>query len=383
MDNKIEGTEKELLQKVEMVKGSLKIEDKRKLEISHGTLDEKLEDVADKIPDEEIRNDIEKVVNILKKEKISDEAAEELFDIVFNTNKALYIDNRPYVRMAKRSLSEHRMGLMIGEIIKNKELNVSELRKIVRINFDLNGLKPMNDLGGHDKGNEGLKIFSDILREGKTTKWLEDAGFKVIPSSEGGDEFGMVISGIENDRPIDDLLLQEIKKRYMQEVYTTPAGHLVDFKDKEVQKKLIDAGKNQAYIDQAIASDFEFKMSTSMGVARLDQALLEIDIRPERSYKETVRAIIGKMFSLADNQAIENKTKFKRGLAESADIKDTILSDLIDRDKGAKQKDEIIKKQEEENNQLREILMEAGFAEDQIQKKIEEKRLKVGKTKAA
>jgi GGDEF domain-containing protein len=365
MNNQIESVEKKLIQKAESIKTSFQGEGARKLEVNAGTLDEKLAGIVDKIPDEAVRSDIEEVVQILKDEKVSTEGAQKIFDKVFDTNKALYIDNRPYVRMAKRSLSEHRMALMIEELVKNKELTVLNLRKIVRVNFDLNGLKPMNDLGGHEMGNEGLRIFSDILKEGKTTKWLEEAGFTIIPSSEGGDEFGMVISGIENDRPIDDLLLQEIKKRYMQEVYTTPAGNLVDFKNKEVQKKILDSGKPQGYIDQAINSNFEFKMSTSMGVARLDQALLEIEVSPARSYKETVRAIIGKMFSIADNQAIENKTKFKRGLAESEDIKDMILSDLIDRDKGAKQKDEII-------NELKKMLMELGLPTEQIEARIDE-----------
>lgn len=254
------------------------------------------------------------------------------------------------------------MGLMIEELVKDKEVTIADLRKIVRVNFDLNGLKPMNDLGGHEMGNEGLRIFSDILKEGETTKWLEEAGFKVIPSSEGGDEFGMVISGIDNNRPIDDLLLQEIKNRYTQEVLSTPAGKLVDFKDEKVQSRLLESGKDQAYIDRAIDANFEFKMSTSMGVARLDQALLEIEVSSEKSYKDTVRALIGKMFGIADDQAIKNKTTFKQKLAESEDTKDRILSDLIDRDKGAKQKDEMIK-------ELKAMLVELGLTDAQIQER--------------
>jgi GGDEF domain-containing protein len=354
VNTQIESIEEKLIQKAGVIKTSFQGEGARKLEVDAGTLDEKLADVIDKIPDEAVRGDIQEVVQILKDEKVSLEGAQKIFDKVFNTNKALYIDNRPYVRMAKRSLSEHRMALMIEELVKNKELTVLNLRKIVRVNFDLNGLKPMNDLGGHEMGNEGLRIFSDILKEGKTTKWLEEAGFTIIPSSEGGDEFGMVISGMGKDRPIDDLLLQEIKNRYTQEVLSVQAGKLVDFKDKVVQGRLLEAGKDQAYIDQAINSGFEFRMSTSMGVSRLDQALLKIEVPTGASYKDIVRALIGEMFAIADDQALKNKTDFKGGLAKSKDVKDNILSDLIDRDKGAKQNAETIKKQEEEIEKLKE-----------------------------
>jgi GGDEF domain-containing protein len=168
------------------------------------------------------------------------------------------------------------------------------------MNLDMNGLKAINDIGGHTAGNDALKMFADILKSGKTTEWLKEMGLEVTSSAEGGDEFGIVISGNVNLQPI----LGEIQDRYFQEVKNSDASGLIDFSQEAVQAKLKEASIS-------IDPDFKFEIGISVGAVTLREAIAAIDVGAAENYQELVQMIANKMFQTADGRANEHKDYYK------------------------------------------------------------------------
>src|SRR3989344_5559084 len=107
-----------------------------------------------------------------------------------------YLDRRKYLGMYNRQWAEHKIREYIRLIVEKESHEEKDVYSLARVNFDLNGLKALNDLGGHETGNKGLKLFANILNFGATTLWLRDElKLEVITSAEGGDEFGLVVHG--------------------------------------------------------------------------------------------------------------------------------------------------------------------------------------------
>src|SRR3989338_9916721 len=128
--------------------------------------------------------------------------AEEIYREAVNLTRLemlAYLDRRKYLGMYNRRFSEYKIAEHVRAIVAREAQEERDLYSLARVNFDLNGLKALNDLGGHEAGNRGLKLFANILNFGSTTLWLRDElKLNVVTSAEGGDEFGIVISG-----PID------------------------------------------------------------------------------------------------------------------------------------------------------------------------------------
>ena len=80
MENNKEPLEIELLQKVEIFKNLHKRDREERPAIEIKNIDKiKLKKIADEIPDEEMRKDLERVLQILKNEQVSPMATEEIF----------------------------------------------------------------------------------------------------------------------------------------------------------------------------------------------------------------------------------------------------------------------------------------------------------------
>jgi hypothetical protein len=195
----------------------------------------------------------------------------------------------------------------------------------------------MNDVGGHSRGNTGLLIFGAILREGKTSQWLKKQGIEIAPSAEGGDEFGLVVYGDKDLRP----LLPEIEKRYAEEVSSTRViqtikitkeldettgkvktkvkgersnvDDIIHFDDPEDLKKLKDMGIIND-TDKKLPEGFKFQLGTSVGSSTFGEALGVAGLEDVKSYKEMMERVINQMFKMADRRAIIHKDETKERL---------------------------------------------------------------------
>lgn len=228
-----------------------------------------------------------------------------------------YLDRRQYLGMYNRRWAEHKISEYIRRLVDHPRHNPKDIYSIARVNMDLNGLKALNDLAGHDAGNKGLKLFANILNFGATTIWLrDDLGLEVTTSAEGGDEFGLVIAGLpDGDKDGIDLrkYSEEIIHRYFEEVYSADVSHFINFADVQVREKLAALG-----ISDEVPKDFQFKMSTSIGMCTFGEALDNIEVsKPGLKFAEVVNNVTNAMFKLADQRSIVHKSEFKKKLADT------------------------------------------------------------------
>ncbi|MBI5139850.1 MAG: hypothetical protein HZA94_00130 [Candidatus Vogelbacteria bacterium] len=354
--------ESELLEKVTILQEAFATSGEREGPTDAEDLKSKFQKLLKEIPDREIRNKIAEKIEIYKLGKFENSKLLQLVENDVELNLSHYFDSRDYVKMARKELIKYRIYLFINEIIEQPRVNVEDLYKVARIAFDLNGLKALNDIGGHSSGDEGLRLFSGILKNGKTTRWLRDElGFEIISSAEGGDEFGIVISGIKNGKTLKDLgMLKMIKDRYYEEVINAEASQLINFSDPDVQERL---KKREIRLPEG----FKFRIGTSVGISTLGEAISQSDLGRKGGYKKLTSSVIGLMFKLADDQAIEHKSAVKTAMKESPDPKENAMYTLYTRMsdefaemvKNLKEKDAII-------TALMDRLKKAGVSYDEV-----------------
>ncbi|HEY4493044.1 MAG TPA: GGDEF domain-containing protein [Candidatus Paceibacterota bacterium] len=221
-----------------------------------------------------------------------------------------YLDRREYLGMYNRRWAEHKISQYIRKVVDNPVEASKSLYTLMRVNLDLNGLKALNDLVGHEAGNKGLKLFANILNFGATTLWLRDElHLEVTTSAEGGDEFGLVISGDLDLRKHKD----EIAHKYFEEVYAADVSHFIDFGKPEVREKLLALG-----IADEVPANFLFRLSTSVGACLFGEALDRVDVSKHGArFQEIVGEITNAMFGVADERSMANKSEFKKKLSQT------------------------------------------------------------------
>lgn len=269
----------------------------------------------------EIKGSLEEKINFYIGKKpllTNDEILKEAKDL-FDLSMLAYRDGRKYLGLYNRKFAEHKVAETILKIMSLKNLSEEALYSLARINFDLNGLKALNDLAGHDAGNRGLELFAEMLKSGKTSNWLRGHGVKVVVSAEGGDEFGMILIARQDLRPVK----QELVDRFVAETRDIDATEFINFKDPHVIENLHLLG-----IADEVPSDFRFELSTSVGIALLGEALSNTNVSTEGSgYMEIVERVTDKMFEIADKRSMVHKSAYK----EELDRTNPILSGLYAR----------------------------------------------------
>lgn len=285
------------------------------------TLDEKLATLLVGLP-RELSNFVrEKVAFYKTKQPVF--TPEEIYAearVLTRLEMLSYLDRRTYLGMYNRRFAEHKISEYIRQVVARPSMGDRDLYCMARVNFDLNGLKALNDLGGHEAGNKGLKLFANILNFGATTIWLRDElHLEVTSSAEGGDEFGLVVFGHLDLRE----LAPTIVHRYAEEVYAADVSHFIDFANPEVRAKLQALG-----ISDEVPKDFVFRISTSVGVSLFGEAFDTIDVgKSDSKFAEIEESLINVMFKLADSRSTAHKSAFKRELGD----KNPILSGLYAR----------------------------------------------------
>jgi len=278
--------------------------------IKHGK-EEEIKEVLKDTP-KEVRKELEETIRFLLKREHTDIEVLEKIKKEKDLHMNLYITDKGFLRMYNREFSNHKLSEALDTIIKKDNLKEEDLSKIARFNLDMNGLKTLNDIGGHSIGNKALKIFSDILKKGKTTNWLQEMGLEVTTSIDGGDEFGIVIFGDINLNEKNDSgekLVETIKKKFFEEVKNTDVSRLIDFSNEEVRKKLEIANIK-------IEDEFKFEISTSVGAVTFDEIVpsLSKKIEEDVNYEKLIGGIVGKMIHEADMRGIRHKEDYKKDL---------------------------------------------------------------------
>jgi len=127
-------------------------------------LDEKVKELLTGLPEELYSSVLEKVT--FYKTKIPSFSAEEILteaENLIRLEMLAYLDRRKYLGMYNRQWAEHKIGEYIRKVVASPSKEEKDLYTLGRVNFDLNGLKALNDLGGHAAGNKGLMLFANIL----------------------------------------------------------------------------------------------------------------------------------------------------------------------------------------------------------------------------
>lgn len=261
--------------------------------------------LLEEIPRRELREIEERRIELYNKGGLDQQTIEALVRGDIELILMSYMDGRAYLRMPNREFIEFKLAHHIGEIIDRDIVKTEDLYSVARINFDMNGLKTLNDIGSHTSGNEGLSMFANVLKNGETVKWLEAQGIEVAASAEGGDEFGMVLHGPSDLRPI----LKEIEERFRQEIWNLDARKLIDFSDEKTKATL-------KKFRIPVADGFEYRISTSVGSATFGELLATTDLSGAKTYEAMINRVIKMMFGSADARAIKNKEEFKAGLKE-------------------------------------------------------------------
>ena len=230
------------------------------------------------------------------------------------------------------------------------ETDYNKTRNVALINFDLNGLKSVNDLSGHQNGDKYLQAVVEVFRSGKISSMLRQGGIEPFFATYGGDEFAVLLNGNMDltseeaitgfDKPEGIQLVDWITAQYQEEIFNSDCSDLVDFSDPSVQKK---------FKGIKIPDNFKYRASVSGGCVSLADILLGMN-KEERErilsldYDKLIKNLVGGLFDESDKYAMENKIEFKLSLEKNHDENKRFLAILY------KRTDEAVRLSEENRN---------------------------------
>lgn len=256
------------------------------------------------------------------------------------TEKQLSFELKREVRDLKSAYEDKRFEIPNGSYLRfeishlidtlvNEKINLTKIRGLGIINFDVNGLKAVNDFAGHENGTEYLRRIVDKLKNGHTTKDLEDHGVNVFVSSNGGDEFAIILSDDVNLTETKDgqVFIDKMLKYYQEEVSSIDMSDSINFSNPEVIQK---------FDGIEIPENFKFTASISGGTALLEEIFVDEKIFPEiddveLDYSDQLGKIISGLFKKSDERGREDKKNYKKGLDESNDKNKEFQSALLKR----------------------------------------------------
>ncbi len=187
--------------------------------------------------------------------------------------------------------------------------------RVALFNFDLNGLKSVNDILGHSRGDYYLSSTAFVLNHGNLTGELRHKGYQVTAYACGGDEYSI---RMESPEPLTDDFLHRMLTTYQQELQSFP----VFFEDD--QKKIKDLFIKEIP-EIKIPENFEFYPTMGGGFSTLAdvyRAYEESD-HSKTPRSDTFNARLERVwYDTADIRATTNKETFKRGLKEGEDATD-------------------------------------------------------------
>ena len=294
-----------------------------------------------------MRKKLEERIDMLEEAGVKDEEvlnrATEFFAQEVKTSymdSRFEIPNQTYLRME--------LVNRVDQLLENNEL-IESLSKLGVLFFDINGLKAVNDINGHDAGDKYLETVVNVLENGKTSKILNKRGIDTFVTSNGGDEFSVILdSKFELKKGSGEALIEKILKKYQEEIKNSDCSELIDFKDDEVRKKFND-------LSIEIPDNFEFSATASGGWSLLEEALDRVEEFDVENYHEILNNITGGMLDISDQRSIQNKEKMKKDLKNGSE-EERFLHKVLQRNESAMRAEKRIEELEKEIAQLKERL---------------------------
>lgn len=315
--------------------------------------DEDFTKIIKELP-ENLRPKIKEKIEILKKHGFDrGEIWRELNDYRELTNDA-YRDSR-FEGIVNGKGLRRELSRIVDTLVSEK-LNLTKVHGLGMINFDVNGLKSINDLAGHDKGTIYLKRVVDVLNSGKITNELRKKGINVTVAVNGGDEFAIVLSDDVNltEKQDGQSYIDAILKQYQAEISSIETSDLLDFSEEKVRKE---------FEGVEIPEGYKFIASISGGTALLDEILGDDrvfnEIEDIKGYKNKINRVISHLFNISDERAREDKEIYKINLDASEKTSEKFQGMVLKRNKEVREKQkEIDKLRKADTQKIDELLKE-------------------------
>lgn len=225
----------------------------------------------------------------------------------------------------------------IDDLFQDREPTVEDFKKVARVSFDVNGLKPVNDLNrDHKKGDLYLFMAVQAIKSPEVLEYCEKNGIKFDPervTRDGGDEFGVIIT---SDKAFTREALNGFVKTVQDVLWDNKeAAMILDFNNPIILARQLKRESSEVVEeirDKHAGSIAEFKKANNIplgykyraaisgGAATLFDALTDAEFDPKNELKSSDKAgrmakkIAGAAFSSSDRQVIPNKEAFKGGL---------------------------------------------------------------------
>ena len=143
-------------------------------------------------------------------------SVQELEKRIYQTERPSEVDFKEIIQLTSKGLTDGLTGVVTRTVFFDQIYNRVEMEendKLSVISFvDLDDLKCINDLYGHEIGDMVLKNVGYVLRE-------YEIKYNGLIGRYGGDEFVMLLSGFTSREEVEDLL-DEIAIRLHTEVLT-------------------------------------------------------------------------------------------------------------------------------------------------------------------
>ena len=227
------------------------------------------------------------------------------------------------------------------------------LSRFARVDFDVNGLKAVNDAWGHVAGDQYLQTFADFLRDNPAGRYFRDElNMEILPFHRSGDEFGLIVKsnqhGLDSsmkfqigERSYEGNILQTMIAAYQehsQDVDIASIGLTDAVKREKLQQLLASKNPENSY---TIKPEDKHLMSMSAGgvngreVAHTMSRDEGSEFSKEAFEKDSgggwhklsfgAQLVLG-MNRVADSRAGENKPGIKKSIAEQSEYMKAIFS---------------------------------------------------------
>ena len=303
----------------------------------------------------------------LKSRAVDDAAFRDLFSREAKRVWGQYMVER--FGMPSKIFAKEEVKHFIDMLLSN-DASLDDFKKVARISIDVNGLKAVNDLnrGDHSKGDIFLEIVARVIKDEQIIAIFKEQGVTLIPTSDGGDEFGIVVTAdYALDKNILDAIMRSVNEELLSSETTEEVQKTLDFKDESVvaafggfsQDEWKAKTREEKDIEikrLEVPKDFIFQARTSMGATTLYDTFLTMDggkheIRREDNYEKILEKLMGGVFSKSDENMQEFKEEFKSSLMDSNDPKEKFLSLVYSRNESereiSRELDEMKKKLED------------------------------------
>ena len=307
----------------------------------------------------------------------------KFIEIVCNLKPGLAIireDQRPEKVFAFLNKDQLRTDIRksLFNIFFGNGFNAEKIEMELRCNWyivtDLDGLRAVNSLGNHAKGDILIFRVCQTLKESpKINNFCKEHGLDVKLIREGGDEFSMLIKST-SFLLAETGALVELKKIIQREINNIDVKDLLDLSLENFRENFSTWGISQQALELLKEiGEYAFTPSASGGITTFFEAseyfyFENIDNIHNLSIEEALDGIMGKVLDLAEEKMKMEKYAVRKRLRESDNPNKRFTAYILSRNDETKGQLEEITKLTEKNLtwEERDLKREESF--DQLRK---------------